>query len=117
MGGADLHVQVGIANGVSHLLKGPSRSEHGKGAGKGLEARSGEACGHAHHIGLGNAAVKVAVGESLLENPGLGGIGQVGVQDHNVVMLLAQFHQGLAVAVPCGDLFYVCHLISPPIPP
>ena len=39
---------------------------------------------------LGNAAVEVPVGIGLLEHAGLGGAGQIGVKDDQVVMLRAQ---------------------------
>ena len=64
---------------------------------------------------LSNAHVQHAVGEFLLKYAGFGGIGQIGVQNHHIVVLPAQLHQSLAVAVPGSDFLYVCHLITPPI--
>src|SRR5699024_2492700 len=84
VGGANLHVQVGIAHGVAHLLIGPPGGEHGEGGGKGHKAHGGQTGGHVDHVGLGDAAVEVALGERLLEDRGLGGSGQVCVQHHQI---------------------------------
>ena len=117
VGGTDLHVQVGVADGVAHLLKGTAGGKHGKAGNKGHIAHGGQAGGHAHHVALGNAAVKVAVRISLAEHAGLGGGSQVSVQHHQVVVALSgQLLQGVAVAFTGSDLFHVCHLTSPPVP-
>ena len=117
VGGPDLHVQVGVADGVADLLKGPPGGEHGKAGGKHHHAHGGRAGGHRHHIALGNAAVEVPVGIGLLEHAGLGGAGQIGVKDDQVVMLRAQLLQGVPVALTGRDLFHIRHLTSPPLPP
>ncbi len=62
MGGTDLDVEVRVADGVADLLKRAARGKHGKAGNKGDIAHGGQACSHAHHIALGNAAVKVAAG-------------------------------------------------------
>ena len=106
VGSADLYVKVGISDGISYLLEGSSRREHGKGAGKGDLSRSGEACRHAHHIALRNAAVDMALRKRLLEHAGLCGPRQVGVQNHDVFILSTKLRQGVAVALPGSDLLY-----------
>ena len=117
VGGTDLHVQVGVADGVAHLLKGTAGGKHGKAGNKGHIAHGGQAGGHAHHVALGNAAVKVAVRICLAEHAGLGGGGQVGVQHHDVVVTLcSQLLQGVAVAVTGRNLLHICHLTFPPLP-
>ena len=117
VGGTDLHVQVGVADGVAHLLKGTAGGKHGKAGNKGHIAHGGQAGGHAHHVSLGNAAVKVAVRISLAEHAGLGGGSQVSVQHHQVVVALGgQLLQGVAVAVTGSDLLHFCHLTCPPLP-
>ena len=117
VGGADLHIQVGVANGVADLLVGTGRGEHGEGRSKGNQAGGAQACGHTHHVGLGNAAVKEPVGECLAEDTGLGGTGQVSIQDNDIVVLSAQLSQSCAVAFAGSDLFHVCHIINPPVLP
>lgn len=73
--------------------------------------------GHAYHVALGDAAVKVTVRVCLLEHPGLGSGGQIGVQHHQIIVAFrCQLLQGVAVAVAGRDLFHVCHLSSPPVP-
>ena len=88
VGGGNLHVQVRVADGVANLLKAAARHEHGEAGNKGHIAHRGHTGGDAHHVLLGNAAVKVALGVSLAENLGLGGGGQVGVKNHQIVSAL-----------------------------
>ena len=116
VGSADLHVQVGVGH-VADLLKGTARSEHRKAGHEGNIAHGGQAGGDAHHVGLGDAAVKVAVRVSLAEHTGLGSGSEVGVQDHQVVVALSgQCFQSIAVALAGSDHFYICHLTCPPVP-
>ena len=117
VGSADLHIQVGIADGVAHLLIGTSGGEHGEGGSEGHQAGGGHTGSHADHIRLGNAAVKVTVGEGLLENAGLGSTGQIRVQDYQVFVLGTQLRQGVAIAVTGCDFLYVCHITCPPVLP
>ena len=117
VGSADLHVQVGVGHGVADLLKGTARSEHRKAGHEGNIAHGGQAGGDAHHVGLGDAAVKVAVRVSLAEHTGLGSGSEVGVQDHQVVVALSgQCFQSIAVALAGSDHFHICHLTCPPVP-
>ena len=109
VGGTDLHVQVGVTDGVAHLFEGAARGEHGKAGGERHKPHGRHAGGGGHHIALGNAAVKMTVGVGLLEHAGLGGGGQVGIQHHHVGMVLRQFHQRRTVAVPGGYLFDLTH--------
>ena len=109
VGGTDLHRQVRVADGVAHDLVGTTGREHGKGAGKGLVARGGNAGGHAHEVALGDANVKEALGVGGLELAGLRGGGKVRVQDHKVIVLGGQLDERLAVAGARGNLLHVCH--------
>ena len=84
MGGADLHVQVGVADGVADLLISTTGGEHGEGGGKGHQTHGGQTSRCADHVGFGDAAVEEAVGVGFLENIRLGGPCQVGVQHHQV---------------------------------
>ena len=70
VGGADLDVEVGVGHAVADLLKGASRGEHGKGGGDDGLARGGQTRGDAHHVALGDTAVKEAVGVGLGEVAG-----------------------------------------------
>ena len=110
VGGADLDIQVGVADGVADLLKGAARSKHRKAGHKGNIAHRAHAGGNADHVLLGNAAVKVAVRVGLLEDIGLGGGGQVGVEDHQIVSaLLGQLYQRVAVADTGSNFFNLSH--------
>ena len=110
VGGGNLHVQVRVADGVANLLKAAARHEHGEAGNKGHIAHRGHTGGDAHHVLLGNAAVKVALGVSLAENLGLGGGGQVGVKNHQIVSaLLGQFYQRIAVADAGSNFLDISH--------
>ena len=113
----DLHVQLGIADGVANLLISAAGSKHSKAGGKGHHAHGSGTSGHCHHVALSDTTVDVALGERLAEGTGLGGAGQVGVKHHQIVILLTQLNQGLAIAVAGCDLLHVCHLTSPPLLP
>ena len=89
VGSSDLYVQFGIADGVADLLKGAACRKHGKGAGKGDLACGGDPSRHAHHIGLSDTAVNMALRKSLLEGACLGGVRQVSVQDNYILVFLS----------------------------
>ena len=55
------------------------------------------------------AAVKVAVGESLLEGRGLGSASQVGIQNDQIFIFCTQSSQGVTVAVAGCDLLNISH--------
>ena len=115
--GSHLHIQVGIADGVTDLLKGTAGGEHGEAGSEGHQSHGGSASGHGHHVFFGNAAVEVTVRERLAEHTGLGCTGQVGVKNDQIVMLGAQLHQSLAVAVTGRAFLQFCHVTSPPLLP
>ena len=109
VGGADLDVQVGVADGVADLLKGAARRKHGKAGRKRHQPHRRHTGGGGHHVALGNAAVKMAVGIGFFEDAGLGGGGQIGVQHHHVGVIFCQFYQRGAVAVAGGNFFDLTH--------
>ena len=109
VGGADLHVEVGVGDGVADDLKGPAGGEHGEGAGENSLPGGGHTGGHAHHVFLGDAAVKEALRAGFLEDAGLGGGGQVGVQDDEFGVFGSQLRESFAVAFPGGDFFQFRH--------
>ena len=110
MGGSDLDVQVRVADGVADLLKAAARNEHGKAGHEGDIAHRGHTGGDADHVLLGNAAVKMTVRELFAEDLGLGGGGQVGIKDDQVVGALAgKLHQRVAVAYTGGNFFHISH--------
>ncbi len=99
-----------IAHGVSHLLKGTPRREHGEGGGKGYLSAGGEPGRYAHHIALGYAALNKSIRVRLAKIFHLSGVCQVSHQHNNILVVSAQFHQGLAEALP-GSLFnYLSHM-------
>ncbi|MPM53030.1 hypothetical protein SDC9_99794 [bioreactor metagenome] len=114
MGHAQLHVEIGIGHGVAHLLIGAAGAEHGKGGAEGNQSHGGHSRGHRHEIALGNAHIVVAVRVNLLKFRGLGGVGQIRVQNHHLVVPRAQLNQRLAVRGAGCD--FLCHLTFPPVP-
>ena len=114
VGAADLHVELGIGDGVADLFIGPSCAEHSKRRAEGNQPHGRQACGDVHHVRLGNAAVEEALGIGGLEMLGHGGAGQVGVQHHHLLIGGAQLYQSLAVGFTGCDFF--THGLSPPIP-
>ena len=109
VGGGDLDVQVGVADGVADLLEAAARHEHGKAGHERHVTHGGHAGGYADHVLLGNAAVKMTVRELFAEDLGLGGGGQIGVQHHHVGVIFCQFYQRGAVAVAGGNFFDLTH--------
>ena len=76
----DFHIQMGIADGVAHLLIGTSGGEHGEGGGKGHQTHGGKTGSHANHVGLLDAAVDDLVGMVLGKLAHAQRAGQIGVQ-------------------------------------
>ena len=109
MRGADFDVEVRIADGITHLLIRAAGGEHGKGARKGDVARGRNAGGEPHQVALGNAGVVEALRVRSLKLAGLRGGGQVGIENHKVVALIAQLDKCLAIANTRGDFLDVCH--------
>ena len=68
--------------------------------------------GDADHVRLGDTRVVEALRVGGLELAGLGGGGEVGVQDHEVVVLGAEGHELLSVACAGGDLLDISHVYS-----
>ena len=73
--GADLDVEVRVADGVADLLERTAGGEHGKGACERDATGGGNARRETHHVALSNAGVKEAVGVGGLELARLGGGG------------------------------------------
>ena len=111
--GTDLNVKVRVADGVTDLLKGATGSEHGKGAREGNTTGGRDTGGNTHQVALGNAHIEEAVGAGCLELASLRGGGQVGVEDHKVIVLVGELDEGLAVAYTRGDFLDVCHPRAP----
>ncbi len=61
------NVQMGMADGIADLLRKPVRRLNMARWREGDQAHGGQDRSHVNHIGLGNAAVKVAVRVSFLE--------------------------------------------------
>ena len=102
----DFHIQMGIADGVSHLLKSTAGRKHGEGAHEGNLSRSGKTGCDACHIALGDTAVDVTLRKYLLKHTGLGSLSKVSVQNHKIFMLFAQLYQGISVTLSGSDLLY-----------
>ena len=89
VGTADLHIELGIRNGVADLLVGPAGSEHGERGAVGDQSHGGQSGRNVHHIGLGNAAVIKAVRMGGFEILGHCSAGQIGIQHHDLIVLCA----------------------------
>ena len=109
MRGADFDVEVRIADGITHLFVRAAGGEHGKGARKGDVARGRNAGGEPHQVALGNAGVVEALRVRGLKPTGLCCGGQVGIENHKVIVLIAQLDKCLAIANARGDFLDVCH--------
>ena len=84
---ADLDVQVGVGDRVAHLLERASGGEHGKRRNERNGAGRGDPGGNAHHVALGDPAVEEPVGMLFCEQAGLGRLRQVGVEDHEGILV------------------------------
>ena len=111
--GANLEVEVRITDGITDLLKSAAGGKHGKGAREGNATGGCDTGGNTHQVALGNAHIEEAVGAGSLKLAGLRGGGQVGVEDHKVIVLVGELDEGLAVAYARGDFFDVCHPRAP----
>ena len=98
-----------MPDGVADLLKGATGGKHGKGAREGDAARGRDAGGKAHQVALGDAGIIEALGMGGLKLAGLRGGRQVGIENHEVIALVAQLDKRLAVAYTRGDFFDLCH--------
>ena len=109
MGGANLDVEVRIADGIAHLFVSATGGKHGKGAREGNAPRGRDAGGKAHQVALGDTGIVKALGMGCLELAGLRGGGKIGIENHEVIVLVAQLDKRLAVAYARGDFFDLCH--------
>ena len=114
VGAHNLHVEVGVAHGVAHLLKGAARGEHGEGRREGHLPAGGQAGGNANHVALGDAAVDKALRVFFLEDAGLGGLCQIRVQHNDVGVRFGQCGDCFAKALTGGLFHHFSHSAAPP---
>ena len=113
VGEAELHVEVRVAYAVADLVIAAAR-KHREGGAEGNQPHGAHAGGHVHHVRLGNAAIIEPLGILRGKLVGHRGLGQVGVQHHNLVIGGGQLRQRLAIGDT--DRFLLAHLFSPPDP-
>ena len=109
MGCADFNIQVGVTDGVTHLLERTACCKHRKGAGKRNEALRGKTCCNTHQVRLGNAAVEEPLGKCVFESNGHGRLCKVGVQNHQFIIFCAKLGQRVAIGLSCCLLYYFSH--------
>ena len=114
MGRADFDIEVGIGDGVANLLIGAAGRKHRKRRAVGDEAHRGHTGGNVDHVGLGNAAVVEFFRVRLGDLAGLRGVGEVGVEHDDLIVLFDQFDQRFAVSLTGCN--FISHVLSPPIP-
>jgi len=95
--GADLHVEMGVADGVPDLLVRAARGKHREGARKRHMTRRRDAGRYAHEVALGDADIEEALRVGGLELAGLGGRSQIGVENDEVVVLVAELHEDTTI--------------------
>ena len=103
VGRADLDVVVRIAHRVAHLFKAASGGKHGEGGSERDLTAEGHTDGGGDHVVFGDTAIEEAIRESLLERTGLGGGGEVSVQNDEVRINRAEFRQSLTVGFSCSN--------------
>ena len=114
MGRADFDIEVGIGDGVANLLIGAAGRKHRKRRAVGDESHRGHTGGDVDHVGLGNAAVVEFFRVRLGDLAGLRGVGEVGVEHDDLIVLFDQFDQRFAVSLTGCN--FISHVLSPPIP-
>ena len=107
--GANFYVQMRIADRIAYLLVGAPRREHRERRDKGDESHRREPRAHVDHVALGDAAVEMPLGERFLERPALRRPREIGVEHDNILMMLSEFYECIAVAVTRCDFLYVRH--------
>ena len=96
----DLHVEVGVADGVADLVVGATGGEHRERAGERDLARHRESGRDVHHVGLGDTDVEEALLVLLGELEGGGRLGEVGLDGDDIHALVGQLDQCLAQCFP-----------------
>src|SRR5690606_18816528 len=99
VGADDADVGLGIRDRDADLVV-TAGDEAGEGAGEGDLAAKRQPGGGPEHVRLLDSHLEEAIGELLPEELGLGRLGEVGVQDDDVLALLAEPHQRLAECLP-----------------
>ena len=110
MCGRHFYIQMRIADGISNLLKSPPRRKHCESTGKRNLSGCCDSRRNTHHIALCNSAVDMAFRKFLLKYCRFCRLCQIGVQDHQIFMLLSQFHQRVAIAFPGCNFLLIFHL-------
>ena len=109
MGGANLDVEMRVANGIADLLVGATGGKHRKGARKSNVARGRDAGGKTHQVALGDTGIVKALRVGSLKLTRLRSGSQVGIEHYKVIVLIAQLDKCLAIANARGDFLDLCH--------
>ena len=107
---AELDIQIAVADLAAGGAKTERGEENGEGVYKGDLAGGGKTGGGGYHIALGNTHVEKALRMGLAEDGGLGGAGEVGVQNNDIGIGLAQFLEDGTV----NFSYCFCHYTLPP---
>ena len=109
VGRSDLHIQMRITNGVTHLLEITSRRKHGKGTDKRYLTAGRKSCRNACHITFRNTAVDMSVGECFLKDACLGSPCQVGVEHYQIRIFRTARSKCITITFTCSNLLNICH--------
>ncbi len=96
--GADLYIFTAVSNALADLVVNAGGGEVGKRGGVGNFSADGQARGHAHHIGFGNAALDVALRKFFHKRPELQRAGEVGGEGDYIGVAAACFEDAFAKA-------------------
>src|SRR5262249_36106536 len=98
----EVHVELHVGAADPQLLIAFAEKERGEARGKRDHATGGQAGGNGAHVGLGDADVEEPLLELLSEQPGVGGFGEIGVENDDARILFAQLGQRAAVGLTGG---------------
>src|SRR5262245_51105006 len=99
MGAAELHVKLGISNGVAQLITGPASCKNAKRRSKRNKALQCQPRRDREHILLLHTTVEETIRKNLFEIASLTGFGHVRVKHDEIGEFMGELDEGLHVAL------------------